>query len=87
MRTPSPRLLPRPLQSTQILDIKTESPEVVNALQTLSEFYDENTPAARRALRSTIERRGLAIHEHFLSAAESVIQVSACPPAAKGARM
>jgi conserved oligomeric Golgi complex subunit 6 len=69
-----PRPLPLPA-ALQILEIKTESPELVSALQTLSEFYDDNTPAARRALRSTIERRGLTIHEQFLTAAESVIQV------------
>ena len=59
----------------KILDIKTESPDVISALNTLSTFYDDNTPAARRQLRSTIEKRGLEINQEFLTAAESVIQV------------
>lgn len=51
---------------------------MISSLQTLSSFYTDNTPAARRALRSTIEKRGLAINERFISAAESVIKVSVC---------
>lgn len=57
----------------KILEIKTETPELLNSLSTLSSFYTENTPAARRSLRTTFEKRGLAINEKFLSAAESVI--------------
>ena len=59
----------------QTLEIRTETPELLGALSTLSTFYDENTPAERRRLRATIERRGLHANEQFLSAAESVIQV------------
>lgn len=59
----------------QILEVKTESPELVAALATLSQFYEDNTLASRRGLRSTIERRGLAINSQFLEAAESVIKV------------
>ncbi|GAB4822825.1 hypothetical protein N2152v2_009871 [Parachlorella kessleri] len=59
----------------KILDTKTEAPEIVGSLSTLSSFYAENTPAARRQLRSTIENEGVKINEEFLAAAESVIQV------------
>lgn len=59
----------------QILDIKAEAQDLITSLSTLSTFYEDNTPAARRALRSTIEKRGLQIHETFLSSAEAVIQV------------
>lgn len=63
------------LHTTQILDIKTESPDLLSALTTLSTFYHDNTPAARRHLRFTIEQRGLDIHGRFLTAAETVIKV------------
>ncbi|KAF8056126.1 COG6 [Scenedesmus sp. PABB004] len=56
----------------KILEIKTESPELVAALGTLSAIYADNTPAARRGLRATIEQRGLAISRQFLVAAEGV---------------
>lgn len=59
----------------QILEIKTESPDTINALNTLSGVYTDNTPAARRQLRSTIEQRGLQINEQFLQAAEAVTKV------------
>jgi len=59
----------------QILDLRTESAEVLSALSALSTFYGDNTPTERRGLRTTIERRGTALNEEFLAAAESVIQV------------
>ncbi|PNW74161.1 hypothetical protein CHLRE_13g587750v5 [Chlamydomonas reinhardtii] len=58
----------------KVLEIKTETPELLSSLQTLSTFYTDNTPAARRGLRTTIEKRGLAINERFIGAAESVIK-------------
>ena len=61
----------------QILEIKTESPVVIGSISTLSQFYTENTPAARRDLRSNIENRSLSINESFLTAAEKVIGVRA----------
>lgn len=61
---------------SQILDLRTESPEVLQALTTLSTFYDSNTPSDRRQLRATIERRGVSINQEYLSAAEQVIQAS-----------
>jgi hypothetical protein len=64
---------PPPLRSPQILETKTENPELVACLATLSEFYDDNSPAARRGLRSAIERRGLSTSRAFLGAAEAVI--------------
>ncbi|KAI8473219.1 MAG: component of oligomeric golgi complex 6 [Monoraphidium minutum] len=62
----------------KILEIKTESPELISALGTLSGFYDANTPAERRQLRSAVERRGLDINQRFLDAAETVIQSLDC---------
>uniref|UniRef100_A0A7S0RHC7 Conserved oligomeric Golgi complex subunit 6 n=1 Tax=Chlamydomonas leiostraca TaxID=1034604 RepID=A0A7S0RHC7_9CHLO len=59
----------------KILDIKTETPELIDSLSTLSSFYNDNTPASRRALRSTIEQRSLDINEKFITAAEAVIKV------------
>lgn len=60
---------------SQILDIKTETPELIDSLATLSTFYNENTAGSRRALRSTIEQRSLDINEKFIAAAEGVIKV------------
>ncbi len=64
------------LSLLQILEIKTESSDLINSLSTLSSFYHDNNPAARRALRTTIERRGLDINQKFLTAAEAVIKAS-----------
>jgi hypothetical protein len=61
--------------AVQILEIKTESPDLIAALSTLSAVYPDNTPAARRHLRSTIEERGLGINEQFLEAAEGFTKV------------
>lgn len=63
------------LWGAQVLETRTEAPEIVGSLSTLSQFYTENTPAARRQLRSTIENEGVKINEEFLAAAESVIKV------------
>jgi hypothetical protein len=63
------------LMDIQILETRTESPELLGALATLSAFYDDNSADARRRLRTTIEQRGLAVNEQFLVAAEAVIQV------------
>ena len=58
----------------QILETKTESPELLSAFATLSSFYTENTPSERRRLRSTVERHGLNISSKLLEAANRVIQ-------------
>ncbi|CAI5508119.1 unnamed protein product [Closterium sp. Naga37s-1] len=55
----------------KVLDTRTDSPELLAALGALSGFYRENSLANRRALKSTIERRGLAINEEFLQASEA----------------
>ena len=59
----------------QVLEIKTESPELLTALGSLSTFYTENTPAARRQLRSTLEQRSLQVNQEYLAAAEGVLKV------------
>jgi hypothetical protein len=65
----------------QTLEIRTETPELLGALSTLSTFYADNTPADRRRLRATIERRGLRTNEAFLGAAEAVMQARPSGPA------
>jgi Conserved oligomeric complex COG6 len=62
----------------QILETRTESPELQGSLSTLSTFYAVNSLAERRQLRATIEKQGLAVNEDFLAAAGSVISV--CSP-------
>ena len=53
----------------KVLETRTDAPEALASLEALSEFYHENTPAARRALRATVEARGLAVNEEFIAAA------------------
>ncbi|XP_048447894.1 conserved oligomeric Golgi complex subunit 6-like [Pyrus x bretschneideri] len=52
----------------KVLECRTDSPDVLASLNTLSSFYSENTPQSRRNLRSTIEKRGLATNLKFLKA-------------------
>lgn len=59
----------------QVLELRTEAPDVLNALSTLSSFYETNSAAERKHLRATIERRGVSINAEYLAAAESVMQV------------
>ncbi|CAA7403920.1 unnamed protein product [Spirodela intermedia] len=49
-------------------ETRTDSPELLASLEALSSFYGENTPAARRGLKSTIEHRALALNHEFLLA-------------------
>ncbi|XP_060207837.1 conserved oligomeric Golgi complex subunit 6 [Lycium barbarum] len=50
----------------KVLETRTDSPDLLASLNTLSEFYTENTPHSRRNLRSTIEKRSLSINQEFL---------------------
>eukprot|EP00966_Prymnesium_polylepis_P213388 4942116-Prymnesium_polylepis.1 len=45
-----------------------DSPDVTAALRELSAFFGDNTPGARRSLRSTIERRGVELNHGLLTA-------------------
>lgn len=60
-------------------ETRTDSPELLASLEALSSFYGENTPGARRALKSTIERRALALNHDFLLASLPAQQVAASP--------
>ncbi|PON37243.1 Conserved oligomeric Golgi complex subunit [Parasponia andersonii] len=57
------RKLKKVLEST-----RTESPDLLASLNTLSSFYRDNNPQSRRNLRSTIEKRSLSINQEFLQA-------------------
>lgn len=59
----------------QVLSLKTESPDVINAMATLSSVCGDNTPSERRDLRSKVERRSTLLNQEYLTAAGSVIQV------------
>ena len=61
----------------QILEMRTESPEILGSLATMSSLYEDNTPAARRQLCATIEKQGLSITQQYLQSAELVVQVQA----------
>ncbi|KAL3651025.1 Golgi transport complex subunit 6 [Castilleja foliolosa] len=58
----------------KVLETRTDTPDLLASLNTLSSFYSENTPQSRRNLRSTIEKRGLSINEEFLAASSSAQQ-------------
>nr|ATB19474.1 putative COG7 [Calocedrus decurrens] len=55
----------------KVLESRTDSPDLLASLNILSTFYTNNTQQARRNLRSTIEKRALAINDEFLAASES----------------
>ena len=52
----------------KVLDTPVDSPEILSCLRSLSDFYPENTPAARRGLRRSVERHGLEINREYLVA-------------------
>ncbi|XVF13762.1 hypothetical protein REPUB_Repub08aG0235500 [Reevesia pubescens] len=55
----------------KVLECRTDTPEVVASLNTLSTFYTQNTPQTRRNLRSSIEKRSLQINLDFLRASQA----------------
>ncbi|KAL4197274.1 hypothetical protein AMTRI_Chr04g187470 [Amborella trichopoda] len=55
----------------KVLECRTDTPELLDSLNALSTFYVQNNQLARRNLRSTIEKRSLAINEEFLLASEA----------------
>ncbi|KAK3435184.1 conserved oligomeric Golgi complex subunit 6 [Eucalyptus grandis] len=55
----------------KVLESRTDTPDVLGSLNTLSTFYADNTPQARRNLRSAIEKRGLDINREFLQASDT----------------
>ncbi|XP_020581420.1 conserved oligomeric Golgi complex subunit 6 [Phalaenopsis equestris] len=59
----------------KVLATRTDSPDLLDSLGTLSTFYTDNTPQARRNLRSSIELRSLSINHHFLLASLPAQQV------------
>ena len=73
MSTTLAPLLSRKLK--KVLETRTDSPELLVSLSTLSTFYTSNSQQARRNLKSTIERRGLEINDDFLAASEEAQQV------------
>ncbi|KHN28315.1 Conserved oligomeric Golgi complex subunit 6 [Glycine soja] len=61
--------LSRKLKKVQ--ESRIDTPHLLSSLNTLSSFYDDNTPQARRNLRSTIEKRALSINCEFLDASHA----------------
>ncbi|KAG4403622.1 hypothetical protein GLYMA_01G154450v4 [Glycine max] len=61
--------LSRKLKKVQ--ESRIDTPYLLSSLNTLSSFYDDNTPQARRNLRSTIEKRALSINCEFLDASHA----------------
>lgn len=59
----------------KVLETRTDSVELLSSLNTLSTFYTENSPQARRNLRSTIEKRALSINKEYLLAFQGIQQV------------
>lgn len=54
----------------KVLETRTDNPDLLASLNTLSSFYTDNTAPARRNLRSTIEKRSLSINHDFLLASD-----------------
>ncbi|KAE9606951.1 hypothetical protein Lal_00025871 [Lupinus albus] len=52
----------------KVLESRIDTPDLLSSLNTLSSFYDENTPQSRRNLRSNIEKRALSINREFIDA-------------------
>lgn len=55
----------------KVLECRTDTPDLVSSLNTLSTFYTENTARSRRNLRSAIETRALSINLEFLQASDA----------------
>ncbi|XP_059457372.1 conserved oligomeric Golgi complex subunit 6 isoform X2 [Corylus avellana] len=58
----------------KVLECRTDSPDLVSSLNTLSTFYSENAPRSRRNLKSSIETRALQINLEFLQASNGAQQ-------------
>lgn len=65
----------------KVLETRTDTPDLLASLNTLSSFYTDNNPHARRNLRSTLEKRSLSINHDFLLASHAAQQV---PPQFSG---
>ncbi|KAL6778946.1 COG6 [Auxenochlorella protothecoides x Auxenochlorella symbiontica] len=57
----------------KILDTRTDTPDLRACLESLSDLYPENTPAARRGLRSAIDNSGLEAATAFHAGLEGVL--------------
>jgi hypothetical protein len=62
----------------KVLSIKTDAPDLLEALGTLSELYDTNTASNRRRLRAIIDRNSVAINLDFLDETKDVVAVRDC---------
>ncbi|XP_075484675.1 conserved oligomeric Golgi complex subunit 6-like isoform X1 [Primulina tabacum] len=58
----------------KVLETRTDTPDLLASLHTLSTFYSDNAPHARRDLRFTVEKRGLSINEEFIAASATAQQ-------------
>lgn len=58
----------------KVLETRTDTPDLLASLNTLSSFYTDNSPVARRNLQSTIENRALDINRDFLFASSTAQQ-------------
>ncbi|KAL2525351.1 Conserved oligomeric complex COG6 [Abeliophyllum distichum] len=58
----------------KVLETRTDTPDLLASLNTLSSFYTDNNPHSRRNLRSTVEKRALSINEEFLHASATAQQ-------------
>ena len=54
----------------RVSELRTDTPAMLDALESLSAFYGDNTVEARRNLRGDIEARGLALVDDFVRAFE-----------------
>eukprot|EP00894_Picocystis_sp_ML_P000970 jgi/Pico_ML_1/51487/g2512.t1 len=58
----------------RVLETRTDTPDIVAALSSLSEFYHENHPKARQHLRAAIDERSVEINASLLQEAKHVME-------------
>ena len=54
----------------KVLDLRTDSPAMIDALDSIAPFWGDNTLEARRNLRSELEERNVELANRFLEAFE-----------------
>lgn len=62
------------MDAKQVLETRTDTPDIVAALSSLSEFYHENHPKARQHLRAAIDERSVEINASLLQEAKHVME-------------
>ena len=60
----------------KVLDLRTDSPAMIDALDSIAPFWGDNTLEARRTLRAELEERNVELANRFLDAFAGIVTVS-----------